>query len=391
MAGTSVDAVDAALVDITRSGATLQVAPRRFIEYPFDASLRDRVHAVFDPSGGRTDEICELNFALGELFADAAAAVCEGETPDLICSHGQTIWHNIRSDGRASSTFQIGEPSVIAERTGATVVADFRPRDIAAGGQGAPLSSYVDVLLFGDQTRSRAIQNIGGIANVTWIPRGFRREDAFAFDTGPGNVLIDRATWVATDGQARYDRDGAMAARGAPDRDLVAELLAGAYFRREPPKSTGRELFGASYADAIAQRVRDRGGDDADIVATLTLLTVESIADAYGRFLPAAPDDVVLGGGGARNRTVREWLARRLPTAHILDHDDFGLPTEGREAIYFAILGYETIHGRASTLPRCTGSRRSSVLGKILPGRNYHSLVARLEGAMAIDRVVIAT
>ena len=247
MSGTSVDAIDAAVVDLREEGDELRVRLLAYAETPHDEALRARVHVLFDPAAGRTDELCEVDFRLGESFAAAASAALAraGVAADLVASHGQTVWHQVDRDGRVTSTLQLGEPSLIAERLGATVVADFRPRDVAAGGQGAPIASYPDVLLFADPTRHRAIQNLGGIANVTYLPPGGDPEGALAFDTGPSNTLIDRAVWRLSGGAARYDVDGALAAAGRVDEALLAELLAEPYFALPPPKSTGRELFGA--------------------------------------------------------------------------------------------------------------------------------------------------
>src|SRR5207302_10811344 len=246
MSGTSVDGIDAAVVDVTQDKDALVARLLGYAESAIDEDMRRRIHALFDPERSRIDEVCELNVLIGEAFAQAAADALRraGVQADLIASHGQTVWHDV-APGHTRSTLQLAEPSVIADRLGVTTVADFRPRDIAAGGQGAPLASWGDALLFGDNQLSRAVQNIGGIANVTWVPPGAQWEAMLAFDTGPGNALIDHATWRLTNGALRYDADGALAAGGRVAADLLAELLAMPYFAELPPKSTGRELFGA--------------------------------------------------------------------------------------------------------------------------------------------------
>jgi anhydro-N-acetylmuramic acid kinase len=316
---------------------------------------------------------------LGEAFAGAAALALRqsGARADLIASHGQTVWHEV-APGHTRSTLQLAEPSVIAERLGVTTLADFRPRDIAAGGQGAPLASWGDALLFGQDTLSRAVQNIGGIANVTWIPPGGQWEAMLAFDTGPGNVLIDRAAWRISGGMQPYDAGGALAAAGRVHDALLSELLDHPYFRVQPPKSTGRELFGAQFVDPIIERSSVIGLSPSDVVATLTAFTAHSIVDQYRRFLPGRPDEVVVGGGGSRNPVLMRLLSELLDPSQIRLHEEFGLPSLGREAVYFALMGHEALHGRANTVPSCTGAAHPVVMGKLVPGANYRSLMARV-------------
>jgi anhydro-N-acetylmuramic acid kinase len=391
MSGTSVDAIDAAVVqvrDVDEDGLALRLLA--YHEQPIPEDLRRRVLAGFDPLQSRVDEICELNMLLGEAFARAgeAALAQAGVHPDLVASHGQTIWHQV-APGRVRSTLQTGEPSVLAERLGATVVADFRPRDVAAGGQGAPLASWADALLFGDQQLARAVQNIGGISNVTWIPPGSSWEAMLAFDTGPGNVLIDHAVWKLAGGAQRYDQDGRLAASGRVDDALLAELLGMPYFAEPPPKTTGRELFGAQLVDPLIEREHLR---PADLVATLTAFTAHSIADQYRRFLPGRPDEVVLGGGGSRNPFLVGLLTQLLDPARVRLHEEFGLPSLGREAVYFALLGYEALHGRPNTIPSCTGAAHPVSMGKLVPGPNYRALLERvLDSSPRPSRRLIVT
>jgi anhydro-N-acetylmuramic acid kinase len=379
MSGTSVDGIDAAVVDVTQHEDALVVRLLGYAESAIGEELRRRIHRLFDPEQGRTDEVCEVNVLIGEAFADAAGVALgrAGVQADLVASHGQTVWHQV-APGRTRSTLQLGEPSVIAERLGVTTVADFRPRDIAAGGQGAPLASWGDALLFGDYHLGRAVQNIGGIGNVTWVPPGAQWEAMLAFDTGPGNALIDHAAWRLTGGMRRFDVDGEMAAAGRVDDTLLADLLGQPYFPLQPPKSTGRELFGARFADPFIDRAVARGLSASDILATLTAFTAHSIADQYRRFLPGRPDEVVVGGGGSRNPVLMRLLSQLLDPAQIRLHEEFGLPSLGREAVYFALMGHEALHGRATTIPSCTGATHAVVMGKIVPGPNYRALLARV-------------
>ncbi|MBV9329036.1 MAG: anhydro-N-acetylmuramic acid kinase [Chloroflexi bacterium] len=382
MSGTSVDGIDAAVIDVAQAEDTLNVRLLAYVESPIDERLRQRIHTLFSPEQSRIDEVCEVNVLLGEAFARAAALGVRqaGVQADLVASHGQTVWHEV-SPGRTRSTLQLAEPSVIAERLGVTTVADFRPRDIAAGGQGAPLASWGDALLFGDQRLSRAVQNIGGIANVTWVPPGGQWEAMLAFDTGPGNALIDHAVWRLSGGMQRFDANGATASAGRVDDLLLADLLADPYFLQQPPKSTGRELFGAQLVDPLIDRALTAGLSASDVVATLTAFTAHSIADQYRRFLPGRPDEVVVGGGGSRNPMLMRLLSELLDPAQIRQHEDFRLPSLGREAVYFALMGHEALHGRPNTVPSCTGAAHAVVMGKIVPGANYRDLLRQVAAA----------
>jgi len=372
MSGTSADGVDAAVVDI-RDGAVRLLA---FGVFPYSKRLRRDILELCRPESSRLDRICHYNHVLGEVFAEAVIKVCDGggvplRSVDLIGSHGQTIFHQPaggRYRGkRIRSTLQIGEPSVIAQRTGVTTVADFRPRDMAAGGQGAPLVPYADYLLFRDGCVSRAVQNIGGIANVTFLPAGCARNDVLAFDTGPGNMVIDAVMHLATKGKRRYDRGGAMAARGTVDESLLREMLRHPFLRRRPPKSTGREEFGQQYCEWFHDKARQSGLSEPDTVATVTAFTAASIARAYCKFLPAPPDEVVLCGGGAHNATLVRMLQRELAGVRIRSTDEFGIGVDAKEAVAFAVLAWATIKGIPNNMPGVTGADGSVVLGKIVP------------------------
>jgi anhydro-N-acetylmuramic acid kinase len=374
MSGTSADGVSAVIIE---------AGPRRirtlaFHTFPYPPKIRKRVFDLFQPETARLDEICRLNFLLGELFARALISLARSSrillsSIDLIGSHGQTICHlpQTKQSGRrsAGSTLQIGEPSVIAERTGITTVADFRPRDIAAGGEGAPLVPYADFLLFRHPNRSRAIQNIGGIANVTWMPAQPKIADLIAFDTGPGNMMMDRVIQLITRGKQNYDDGGRLARQGWINPPLLAELLAHPFLRRRPPKSTGREEFGVAFADELFRRKRKAGVAPLDILSTLNAFTSLSIRDAYRRFLPKWPDEVILCGGGARNRLLVERLMADLQPSKVVVMDKLGVNADAKEAVSFALLARETIRGVPNNVPSATGAKRAVVLGKIIPGR----------------------
>jgi len=376
MSGTSADAIDAALVEISGSGPDTKIRLLHYIEAPYEPNVRQAIFHLFSPEG-KAEEVSRVNFLLGELFADAALDVIktariQPSEVDLIASHGQTIVHLPQAsrlgDRHIASTLQIGEPCVIAERTGITTVADFRTRDIAAGGQGAPLAAFADFVLFRDAEKGRAVQNIGGIANVTVLPAGAHLEDVFAFDTGPGNMIIDAVVAQATKGENTFDRDGKMAARGQVLPDILKWLMSHPFLEKTPPKTTGREEFGVDFAREMMTRAADARAED--LVATATAFTAESIAVNYRRFVfpRCEVQEVILGGGGGYNLTLRAMLKDRLPGMRILMHEDFGLPGAAKEAVAFAILGNQTMLGNPSSIPGATGARQPRVLGKIVPG-----------------------
>lgn len=381
MSGTSADGIDAALCEITGAPPHLNARIIAAETFPYAADTRTRILEMVQPGVSRVDELSVLNFDLAEEFAKAALHIMAqaGLSPaqvDLISSHGQTVWHNVTESGAVNATLQIGEAAVIAERTGVTTISNFRPRDVAAGGQGAPMVAYVDWLLLRHTTEWRAIQNIGGTANVTLLPpQSDANSQPLAFDTGPGNVLIDAAITRLTNGEQHYDADGAMAARGKVDAAWLTEMLMQAYFHRRPPKTTGRELFGTQMALSFLAEGRSRGLAAEDIIATITALTAHSIADAVKRYAPQPIADVIVGGGGRLNSTLMRMLHKQLDPIQLLTHEDIGLSSKHKEALAFAVLAYETWHNRIGTMPALTGARHASVLGQITPGANYIQLI----------------
>jgi anhydro-N-acetylmuramic acid kinase len=372
MSGTSVDGVDVAIVDATKQKVHLLA----FDTFPYPTTLRREILRLCRPESAQLDNICHYNFVLGDVFADAIIKLCAKSgislsSIDLVGSHGQTIYHNPRgkhySRKTIGSTLQIGEPSVIAHRTGITTVADFRPRDMAAGGEGAPLVPYVDYILFGHNRLSRAVQNIGGIANVTFLPCGCKQDDIIAFDTGPGNMVIDGIIRLISGGKKRFDSNGKMAAKGLVNKRLLNEMLRHPFLRRRPPKSTGREEFGSAFANRIYRSAAQKGLSNTDIIATVTAFTAKSVARAYNMFLPTMPDEVILGGGGSHNNTLVEMLRSELSNAKMLSTEDFGISVDAKEAVSFAILAWATIKGLTNNVPGATGAGQPAILGKIIP------------------------
>jgi anhydro-N-acetylmuramic acid kinase len=326
-----------------------------------------------------------VNVLLGELFAKAAISIARRagvslRDVSLIGSHGQTIAHlpgpKAEHGVLTRSTLQIGEPSVIAERTGITTVADFRPRDLAAGGEGAPLTPYLHALLFRHPHRSRIVLNLGGIANLTFLPKGRDLRGVLAFDTGPGNVLIDGLVARLTGGAMGVDLDGRIAASGKVDHRLLRWLMARPYLRRTPPKSTGREEFGPSLIEALLTRTAARKVTEENLVATVTAFTAQSVALHVRRDLPrnAASAELISCGGGAENPILMKRLQEALPECRFLTADEAGFPGRAIEASAFALLAYLTAHGLPGNLPRITGATHSAILGKIVPGRAFRGL-----------------
>jgi anhydro-N-acetylmuramic acid kinase len=331
---------------------------------PYTDAQRARLHGLFhaDPA-----TLCQANFELGAWLGDAARALAGGRPVDLVGSHGQTIWHHppstVATAGGTASTLQLGEPALIAARTGVVTVGDFRVADVAAGGEGAPLVPFADWVLYRRPGRVRALQNIGGIANVCLLTDD--RDQLLAFDNGPGNMMIDALMPAASNGAETIDRDGAWSARGRVQEDLVAELMADDYLVRPPPKSTGRERYGVAATRAWAARHADRA--PLDLVATAVAFSARAIADSYRRFvLPRGPlDEVLVAGGGAHNRTLMAELGRLLAPVPVAPFGEDGVDADAKEAVAFALFAVQCIHGEPSNVPSVTGAKRPAVLGKI--------------------------
>jgi anhydro-N-acetylmuramic acid kinase len=346
MSGTSLDGIDVAIVDIR--GNNIRTVAHATTPYPFATRARIlETHVA--PAVSAVGDLSRLNFELGEQYAKAVQAVCKRfkiplKSIDLIGCHGQTIYHE-----GGKNTLQIGEAAVIAERLGIPVVSDFRTRDIAAGGQGAPLVPFADTLLFSSNKRNRVALNIGGIANITVLRTGI------AFDTGPGNMVIDQLVTPK-----RFDRNGAIAASGQTNRPLLDSLLRDPYYKTKPPKTAGREQYGA----AFIERLRTTNLPQEDLVATATALTAATIAIGVKRFAPGA-EELIASGGGIHNPQIMAQIAAFLPTCRITTTAEFGIDPDAKEAIAFAILAYRTWKHRTGNLPSATGARRAVILGKV--------------------------
>jgi len=365
MSGTSLDGIDVAVIDVQAQ----QIKTVAFETTPYSRRLRQAILAVSNTTC-ETREISRLNFVLGELYARAVLRTCMRhqvplKTLDLIGCHGQTIYHEGEPASclghRVRSTMQIGEAAVIAERTGVPVISDFRVRDIAAGGTGAPLVPYADYLLFRHPRRCRVALNIGGIANITAIPPGAGPEEVIAFDTGPGNMVIDRLVSEHTGGRRAFDRGGKIASSGRVNRGLLEELLADPYYAKQPPKTAGREQYGKEFVG----RLLGTGLELPDLIATATVLTAASIATGIGRFVPCAAGELIVSGGGAHNPQIMAHLAALLPGTAIATSSDFGIGIDAKEAIAFAMLAHQTWRRRPSNLPSATGAQHAAILGKI--------------------------
>jgi anhydro-N-acetylmuramic acid kinase len=346
MSGTSCDGIDAAVADLSLAGGTVTMACAGELSAPYDEALRTAIQAALPPAQTTLEAVCRLDTLIGQAFAGLAARALERYGGELIVSHGQTVFHAAQA-----GTLQLGQPAWIAERTGLPVVADLRARDVAAGGQGAPLVALLDTLLLQGRAGRPAALNLGGIANLTVPP--------LAFDVGPANALLDAAARHFT-GRA-YDRDGRLAAAGTVDRALLEHLLRDPYYARPAPKTTGKEHFHPGYVDYT--------GTAEDTLATLTALTARTVADAARRH---DVTDVIASGGGVRNPTLMAAIGRELDPIGLTTSDALGLPAQAKEAYAFALLGFLSHHGIAGTLVQATGARAASVLGAITPGRAAH-------------------
>jgi len=376
MSGTSADAIDVALARISSVPPRLNAKLLNHTSINFPPQLRKEILRVAEQQPVSTGDLSQLNFRLGETLAEAALVACRRfrvatKKIALIGSHGQTIFHQGHPvpyiGRRTASTLQIGEPAIIAARTGITTIADFRPADIAQGGQGAPLVPYADYLLYRHERLGRVSLNLGGVANITVIPASAKPSQILAFDTGPANMLIDALVARFTHDRQRYDKDARMAQQGRSIPALLDELMRDPYLKLPPPKSTGREYYGHAYLEKFLRLGRRHKAKPNDLIRAATIFTALSIVDALNHFvLPKTKiHQLIVAGGGAHNPLILAQLAAALPQIEIVRSAQLGVPEDAKEAFAFAILAYETFHRRPSNLPSATGARRPAILGKI--------------------------
>ncbi|MCD8021948.1 MAG: anhydro-N-acetylmuramic acid kinase [Lachnospiraceae bacterium] len=387
MSGTSADGVDAVLLRISGHGLDTQVEQIAFVSPPYSDEVRNRILKVAEGTFGGAREICLLNFLLGELFADACFQLCEKagiktEDVDLIGTHGQTIYHIPVPEAylghELTATLQIGEPSILCERIGAVTVSDFRVRDVAAQGLGAPLVPYTEYLLYSDPLRNVALQNIGGIGNITVLPAAGRArheknasrlagalEALTAFDTGPGNMVMDEIISRMTGGRLHYDKDGEAAARGHVSAPLLEWMMQDDYLHQKPPKTTGRERYGRRYVDELMKKGACLCVSEEDILTTATMFTAASIAYSIREYCEPKPDWLIVGGGGSYNLTLMRMLRERLPEMVVLTNEALGMDGAAKEAIAFAVLANEAIHSQCNNATAATGAIHPVVMGKI--------------------------
>ncbi|MFN2340949.1 MAG: anhydro-N-acetylmuramic acid kinase [Halanaerobium sp.] len=380
MSGTSVDGIDAALVRIEEQDESLSVEIVDFISLPYQKIFKEKIFKAADPEKSRVQAIAELNIELAAKFVEAVFELLKDSSYsvreiDLIASHGQTIYHNVR-DKNKIATLQIGSGAVIAQKTSITTVCNFRMRDLAAGGEGAPLIPYVDHLLYTSPTKNRVLQNIGGIANFTYLPAAAEFKEIKGSDNGPGNMLIDYAVKILTENQFDYDKDGQMAAQGKIDQKLLNFMLEHPFISKDIPKSSGRQDFGESYAREIIELAQQNNLEANDIIATITAFTAEVVVDSYQRFLGSQIDEIIISGGGSYNKflvaKIRELSQQNIAAEiQVLTLEDIAQSSEAKEAAAFAVLGYQTLKGRNNNVPAATGAKKAVILGDIIPGDDF--------------------
>lgn len=372
MSGTSLDGLDLCLCQISGLKPD-QIKPMGFSTLPMPAEIQAKIRQNLEPESSRVDSLCELNMQLADWFAQSIERFLKLHylslaDLDLIGSHGQTLYHLPPGQSQQASTLQLGDGAWLAQRTGVTTVANFRPADMAVGGQGAPLVPYLDQLWFQSQSKRRAIQNVGGMANVSWLPL---TGPLLAFDNGPGNALIDGFAQAFLN--SSYDRGGSVALSGQVNQSLLQEWLSHPYFDQPPPRTTGREIFGQAWLDQALPKAQAL--EVADAMATITAFSVRSIAESYQRWLPELPDEVIVSGGGVHNQALMQGLAVALPQSRITSSSDFDLNPDAKEALLFALLAYTSLLGIPNNLPEMTGAKQAVVMGQIAPAQNWLHLL----------------
>lgn len=374
MSGTSADGVDAALVHIEGCKENTKLRLIACISVPFEKEVRERILKIAEGDYGGSAELCRMNARLGYLYLDACKRVCreadvKENSVDLVGCHGQTVYHQPSPEnylGQAlTSTLQIGDPSVICEGLGTIVVSDFRVRDMAAGGQGAPLVPYTEYLIYRDPCRNIALQNIGGIGNITYIPKGAGLGDVTAFDTGPGNMLIDASVSRYSQGRLLFDEGGRIASSYAWDERLLSWLMEDPYLKEKPPKTTGRERYNREFVEKVYAKAASLGVDDGEVLATLTRYTALAIAFSVKELLPEIPERLIVGGGGSYNLTLLRFLRELLPETEVVTNEEIGWNSDAKEAVAFAILANETVSGMCNNAPGATGAAHPVIMGKI--------------------------
>lgn len=374
MSGTSADGVDAALCRITGHGTQSEIQQLNFVFQPFSSEIRQEILRLASGKSACAADFCKMNFLLGELYVEAVESLCaqagiRSDEIDLIGSHGQTFWHIPQKEEYLGhnfrSTFQLGECSVLAQRFGCPVIGDFRVRDVAADGLGAPLVPYSEFLIYRSETECVALQNIGGIGNITCLPPACELKDVFAFDTGPGNMVMDAVLSELTGGKMTYDANGQFAASGTVDRGLLDRLMEDPYLSCKPPKTTGREYYGPGYVEKIMAYADKNHISDADLMATVTAFTAETIRYSIEHYFPIKPDRLIIGGGGSMNKTLVQDIAEILPGCKVMTNEDMGYDSNAKEAVAFAVLANEALFAGCNNVPTVTGAKNPVVMGKI--------------------------
>ncbi len=374
MSGTSCDGVSCALIEVQGLREEKKIKFIGYYQYPYPKEIKEKIFQVYPPNFFKAKDLVRLHHAIGEIFSEAALELLNKlniKKEDLfaISAQGPILYHDPPSyeNNYQGAHMEIGESAVIADRLETITVMDLRAQDIAAGGHGAPLSVYVDYLLFKNKNINRAVQNIGGIANVTFLPKDISWDSLKSFDCGPGNILIDYAVRYFTKGELEYDPDGSIAKKGKVDKEILSILMDHPYIKKEPPKTTGRELFGEEFFKEVLRMGEKKKLSMEDIVATLTAFTVSAIVYNYEKFYPKGYElqEVILGGGGTHNKTMVEWLRERLYPISVKTHEDFGIPNDAREAVTWAILADEMLFGIPNNVPSASGAKYSVLGGKI--------------------------